>query len=113
LVIAAPTIDIFMAGGLLSLIWCALVLVVCWKEGFPVTSLFPEVDFASKVAGAPKEEGSLPVLLSDLSQQDSKQIRADLNDVTFYMYAKDDRMDTSVEQGEQTSLPSQGVFKWE
>ena|SRR5579871_5758730 len=102
-----------MAGGLLSLIWCAIVLAVCWKEGFPVTSLFPEVDFASKVAGASKEEGSLPVLLADLTQSDSKQIRDGLNDAKFYMYAKDDRMGTSVEQGEQTSLPSQGVFKWE
>lgn len=76
-----------MAGGIASIIWCLSLLAVCWAEGFPITSLFPEVDFASKVAGVPASGGqSLPSLLSQLSYSTTNQIRKVLGSAMFYMY---------------------------
>jgi hypothetical protein len=103
-----------MVGGLVSLVWCIVVLAVCWAEGFPITSMFPEVDFASKVAGrtTPDDTQSLPALLSNLSHSDSNEIRKGLRSSRFYMYRMENQMEkeTSASQPDYQEVP-QGVSK--
>jgi hypothetical protein len=38
-----------MAGGFVALIWCFLALCASWWIPTPESSLFPEIDFASKL----------------------------------------------------------------
>jgi len=116
LVIASPTMYIFLVGGVVSIVWCLVVLVVCWVEGFPITSMFPEVDFASKVAGrtSPEDTQSLPALLSSLSHSDSPEIRDGLGRSRFYMYKMDERApdkEQTTSQPDYQEVP-QGIYKW-
>jgi hypothetical protein len=55
----------------------------------PGTSLFPEVDFAAKVASASTSIYSLPYLLSLLSNAGSYEIRKALAPARFYVHVVD------------------------
>jgi hypothetical protein len=79
----------------MSLIWCIGVLALSMTRKSPRTSLFPEVDFASKVArtGVPvsprharsQSRDSFQNVLSGLSNADSREIRRGLAPSTFYV----------------------------
>jgi hypothetical protein len=55
----------------------------------PGTSLFPEVDFAAKVASASTSIYSLPYLLSLMSNAGSYEIRKALAPARFYVHVVD------------------------
>ena len=98
LVIAPVTLYLFTVGGLVSVLWCFVALVLSMVRITPTTSLFPEIDFASKVARSPGATssvypqpgscGSLPNVLSRLSNANSYAIRKGLTPSKFYVRAE-------------------------
>jgi hypothetical protein len=59
------------------------------RARIPGTSLYPDVDFASKVASASASVYSLPYLLSLLSNAGSYEIRKALAPARFYVHVVD------------------------
>jgi len=91
-VIAPVTLYLFMIGGLLSLGWCIIVMILSMAGSPPKTSMFPEVDFASKVTGQHADTDSLaaePLIneLARLSNATSREIRTGLARNKFYIRA--------------------------
>src|SRR5579871_6620548 len=77
-----------MAGSLISIIWCYTIMVVCLFRSTPATSVFTEIDFASKVTFAPYMgfgRYSIQELLSSLNESSSYQILRRLSGVRFRM----------------------------
>lgn len=84
-----------MVGGLISVIWCFVALLLSMVIITPSTSLFPEIDFASKVARIPvdissvyprpQSSESLPDVLSRLSNANSYEIRKEFAPSRFYV----------------------------
>src|SRR5579859_2695290 len=75
-----------MVGGLFSLIWCLVVLTICMRQRTPVTSLFGDIDFASKLL--PEAQpfiNSVPPLTSSLSMASTCKIRRELAPVRFHV----------------------------
>jgi hypothetical protein len=95
-----------MVGGILSLVWCYIALGMSMMAGTPGTSMFPEVDFAAKVASASTSIYSLPYLLSLLSNAGSSEIRKALAPARFYVHIVDSEKRGSVvlEQGPESRL---------
>jgi hypothetical protein len=89
-----------MAGGVVSLLWCYCALGLSIRARIPGTSLFPEVDFASKVASASTSIFSLPYLLSLLSNAGSYEIRKALAPARLYVHV----MDSNTEKRPSVSL---------
>src|SRR5437667_5568 len=83
-----------MVGGLISLMWCFIALAISMVKTTPRTSLFPEIDFASKVARnggylsprytRPGSRYSFQHMLSRLSNSDSYEIRRGLGSSKIY-----------------------------
>ena len=69
------TLYSFTVGALLSLVWCITALMLTLFRTTPGSSLFPEIDFASKI---PRETRILPYsfqnLLSTLSLANTLEI---------------------------------------
>jgi hypothetical protein len=67
----------FLVGGILSLLWCFIVLIVPMRIHAPNTSVFPEMDIASKLPDASHGMGgnSVAQLLAPLSNAESLEIR--------------------------------------
>jgi hypothetical protein len=80
-----------MIGGLISLLWCIIALALSMAIIAPKTSMFPEIDFASKVTG--HEMGrrdsvswdALTNVLGRLSNAGSREIRKGLVGMKFYL----------------------------
>jgi len=70
-----------MVGALLSLLWCLIVLSVSLLRPVPPTSLFPEIDFASKIP----REASLWNVLARLSMASSWSITRQLAAEKLYL----------------------------
>ncbi len=90
--IAPVTLYLFMIGGLLSLGWCIIVMTLSMAGSPPKTSMFPEVDFASKVTEQHANRDSLAVEsltdeLARLSNATSREIRSGLARNKFYIRA--------------------------
>jgi hypothetical protein len=65
-----------MVGGVISLLWCLIVLALSLGRTIPETSLFPEIDFASKLSGdLISSSNSLQDILPTLSLANTCQIR--------------------------------------
>ena len=80
-----------MIGGIISLLWCLIVLVLSFSQTTPGTSLFPEIDFASKVTSEDKTlalafRSALPAFLSGLSMAGTFEIKKALERVKFYVH---------------------------
>jgi len=69
-----------MVGGLLSLLWCLILLSVSLGRTTPPTSLFPEIDFASKLGSEEtNQEGhSLREVISSLNMAQTFEICREL-----------------------------------
>jgi hypothetical protein len=75
-----------MVGGLVSLVWCLIVLVFSLSRVTPGTSLFPEIDFASKVSrDANSPPHSLEDILASLSVANTCEIRKALAHSKFHV----------------------------
>jgi hypothetical protein len=75
-----------MIGGLVSLVWCLFVLALSFTRATPGTSLFPEIDFASKVGNSSNpSHRSLQHVLSTLSTSSSHKICEELARSMFYV----------------------------
>lgn len=84
-----------MVGGFISLLWCLVALVLSMTRIAPKTSMFPEIDFASKVTRhqAPdlvlsRNSGSSDALanvLSRLRNANSHEIRKGLAGSEFHV----------------------------
>ena len=77
-----------MVGGLFSLLWCLIVLALSLVRRTPGSSLFPEIDFASKVSSSrePKPaSNSVRDILSTLSTANTFQINRELARSKFYV----------------------------
>src|SRR5436190_16069447 len=83
-----------MVGGLISLIWCIGALALSIAKIIPNISMYPEIDFASKVTGyqAPEirernsvSSGAITNVLSRLSNANSREIRKGLAGSKFYV----------------------------
>ena len=80
-----------MIGGLISLFWCIIALALSMAIIAPKTSLFPEIDFASKVTGhemGGRDSASWDALtnaLGRLSNAGSREIRKGLAGMKFYL----------------------------
>lgn len=77
-----------MVGGILSLVWCLTVLALSFAQTTPGTSLFPEIDFASKITAEakPSSLNVLPAFLSGLSMAGTVEIKKALDKVKFYVH---------------------------
>jgi hypothetical protein len=77
-----------MVGGIISLLWCLTVLALSFAQTTPGTSLFPEIDFASKITAQdkPSSLNVLPAFLSGLSMAGTFEIRKALERVKFYVH---------------------------
>lgn len=75
-----------MVGGLISLFWCLLVLGLSLVRMTPGTSLFPEIDFASKLSGntMPSSQSLLDIL-SGLSMANTCEIKKALAHSKFHV----------------------------
>ena len=75
-----------MVGGVFSLVWCLSVLALSLVRTTPGSSLFPEVDFASKLSTKMNPSpNSLQHVLSMLSTSNSHRISRKLADSSFYV----------------------------
>ena len=80
-----------MVGGLLSLVWCLTALGLSMAIIVPKTSMYSEIDFASKLTGTEgytvsrDSRSSLPNVVSLLSNSNSREIRKGLADSRFYV----------------------------
>lgn len=78
-----------MVGGIISLLWCLVVLALSFSQTTPGTSFFPEIDFASKVTSEEKPSAlrsALPAFLSALSMAGTVEIKKALERVRFYVH---------------------------
>jgi hypothetical protein len=82
----------FMVGGIVSTIWCFIALGLSIFRIAPTTSLFPEIDFASKIThgvSTPREPLPSPLpfheLLSKVSNASSSEIRDVLAPAEIYV----------------------------
>lgn len=79
-----------MIGGILSFLWCLIVIILTFTRVTPGTSFFPEIDVAAKFSqGANPELVARPPLSSDLSVGDSLEIRRAMARTKFYLQWKD------------------------
>ena len=80
------TLYSFMVGSLFSLVWCLIALNLSLVRITPTTSLFPEIDFASKLLpGAGPSLQSIPPLPSSLSASNTVRVRRDLAGSQFFV----------------------------
>jgi hypothetical protein len=86
-VIPASLVIIFGVGAGLSILWCCVVLFVCMFVPVPISSKFPEIDFASKCVQPPGTVTgeSLSELLYPLSNSTSDEIRRRLAGKRFFV----------------------------
>ena len=107
MIIAPYTLYSFMVGGFLSILWCFAALCLSLNVQTPNSSLFPEIDIASKATDAPKSQypllspsssygysGSSPLvqnansfssLVAPLNNAGSVEIRKKLANARFYV----------------------------
>ena len=83
-----------MIGGLVSLVWCILALTLTTTRIAPKTLMFPEITFASIVAGhqvsqigrrASVSWDALMNVLSELTNASSRKIRNGLAGLKFHV----------------------------
>lgn len=101
LLISPLTLYMFMIGGLVSLLWCLIVLSVSLARRPLPPSFFPEIDFASKIVSEskfPSHTSSLWHVLSNLRMANSFEITKELAKTKFYM--RNHQIDSDI------SLPS-------
>jgi hypothetical protein len=102
LVIAPFTLYLFMVSGSVSFLWCVGMLMFAMLRPTLRISLFPEIDFAAKVARergrerdyAPADSRSgysFQTLLSQLSKSDSSGIRKALARWKFFVQVGDSK----------------------
>jgi hypothetical protein len=78
-----------MVGGIISLIWCLTVLALSFSQTTPGMSLFPEIDFASKITADDKPLSALnvlPAFLAGLSMAGTTEIKKALERVKFFVH---------------------------
>jgi hypothetical protein len=89
-VIAPYTLYGFMVGGLISLGWCIIALVLILRVATPNLSLYPEIDVAGKVVHENsrwtnrQSHYSISGLLSSLSNAGTADIRKQMSFARFY-----------------------------
>jgi hypothetical protein len=99
LTIAPYTLYAFMAGGLISVLWCLVALGLVLARPTPRTSLFPEIDFASIIAASGYYvarhvgAGRLLRLLSLLNNMGSSEIRKALAPSMLFVTSEESRDD--------------------
>ena len=75
-----------MVGGIISLAWCLSVLALSLIRTTPGSSLFPEIDFVSKLSSKTNpSRHSLQHVLSMLSTANSYEISRELAHSKFYV----------------------------
>src|SRR5205809_5986544 len=78
-----------MLGSVFSLVWSIAVLAICMRVQIPNSSLYPEIDFASKCVNLRSEPtisaSSASHLLYPLSNADSGQIRKRIGKTRFFV----------------------------
>jgi hypothetical protein len=76
-----------MVGGLISLVWCLVVLIFALRRAIPGTSLFPEIDFASKLSTRGNLlSDSVGDILSTLSMANTYEISKALARTKFHLH---------------------------
>lgn len=72
--------------GSLTLLWCGGILVYSWaRENVPNNSLFPEFDFAAKVAHHKDDGMGGCVLLNDLGNGSTSDIKKRVKEKSFFV----------------------------
>lgn len=90
-VIQSYSLWVFAVGAVVVAGWCLIVLTVCMFVETPNSSLFPDVDFASRIVGPPRfsiSDLSLSIsqLFYSLSNAKSSQIIGKLRNKRFYVW---------------------------
>ena len=87
MIISSATLYAFIAGLLLSLIWCLVLLAGSMWIQSPNSSFYPEIDFGSKCVS---DIGSIGRLLYPMSNADTSTIRTELRDTRFFVGVREE-----------------------
>jgi hypothetical protein len=90
--ISPYTLYSFMIGGFISLIYCVVIVCLGLFVKVPNNSLFPEIDFSSKVAVGDKFASSYSYssLVANMSNADSFEVTRRLESSRFYLRFSND-----------------------
>lgn len=83
-------------GSALSLVWCIVLLALCISFEIPNSSLFPEIDFASRCieSETPGHSSSIGRLLFPLGNAISRDVQHQLEQTRFFVGARQELGET-------------------